>query len=42
MCEFYSFLTDDKGNRYAMGHKERQMILKGDLNLRADSHSSVA
>jgi hypothetical protein len=26
MCRFYSFLTDKKGNRYAMGHDIRLKI----------------
>ena len=42
MCNFYSFLTDEKGNRYAMGKEIRQKIRNGESNLRADSHASIA
>ena len=42
MCNFYSFLTDDHGVRYAMGHKIRLDIRSGKSNLREDSHASIA
>ena len=42
MCNFYSFLTDEKGNRYAMGHKIRLDIRSGKSDLREDSHASIA
>ena len=42
MCKFYSFLTDEKGNRYAMGHQIRLDIRSGKSNLREDSHASIA
>ena len=42
MCNFYSFLTDEKGNRYAMGHQIRLDIRSGKSNLREDSHASIA
>ena len=42
MCNFYSFLTDEKGNRYAMGHQIRIDIRSGKSNLREDSHASIA
>ena len=42
MCKFYSFLTDEKGNRYAMGHQIRVDIRSGKSNLREDSHASIA
>ena len=42
MCNFYSFLTDEKGNRYAMGHQIRLDIRSGKSDLREDSHASIA
>ena len=42
MCNFYSFLTDEKGVRYAMGHKIRLDIRSGKSDLREDSHASIA
>jgi hypothetical protein len=42
MCNFYSFLTDKKGNRYAMGHDIRVKIRNGESDLREDSHASIA
>ena len=42
MCRFYSFLTDEKGNRYAMNHQARLDIRNGKSDLRADSHASIA
>ena len=42
MCNFYSFLTDEKGNRYAMGHQIRVDIRSGKSDLREDSHASIA
>ena len=42
MCEFYSFLTDGKGNRYAMNHDIRVKIRNNESNLREDSHASIA
>ena len=42
MCNFYSFLTDEKGNKYAMGHDIRVKIRNGESNLREDSHASIA
>lgn len=42
MCRFYSFLTDEKGNRYAMGHDIRVKIRNRESDLREDSHASIA
>jgi len=42
MCRFYSFLTDEKGNRYAMNHQVRLDIRNGKSNLREDSHASIS
>ena len=42
MCRFYSFLTDEKGNRYGMNHQARLDIKNGKSDLRADSHASIA
>ena len=42
MCEFYSFLTDEKGNRYAMNHQSRLDIRNDKSDLREDSHASIA
>ena len=42
MCRFYSFLTDEKGNRYAMNHQIRLDIRSGKSDLREDSHASIA
>ena len=42
MCEFYSFLTDEKGNRYGMNHQARLDIRSGKSCLREDSHASIA
>ena len=42
MCRFYSFLTDEKGNRYGMDHQVRFDIRNGKSDLRADSHASIA
>ena len=42
MCRFYSFLTDEKGNRYAMDRQVRFDIRNGKSDLRADSHASIA
>ena len=42
MCNFYSFLTDEKGVRYAMDHKIRLDIRSGKSDLREDSHASIA
>ena len=42
MCKFFSFLTDGKGNMFYIDHAMREKILKGESNLRADSHASIA
>ena len=42
MCRFYSFLTDKKGNRYAMNNQIRLDIRSGKSDLREDSHTSIA
>ena len=42
MCRFYSFLTDEKGNRYGMNHQVRLDIRSGKSDLREDSHTSVS
>ena len=42
MCRFYSFLTDEKGNRYTMNHQIRLDIKSGKSDLREDSHASIA
>ena len=42
MCRFYSFLTDEKGNRYAMNHQIRLDIRSGKSDFREDSHASIA
>lgn len=42
MCRFYSFLTDEKGNRYAMNHQIRLDIRNDKSDLREDSHASIA
>jgi len=42
MCDFYGFLTDKKGNRYAFTKEMREDVLSGKSNLRTDSHASIA
>ena len=42
MCRFYSFLTDEKRNRYGMDHQIRLDIWSGKSDLREDSHASIA
>ena len=42
MCRFYSFLTDEKRNRYGMDYQARLDIRSGKSNLREDSHASIA
>jgi len=42
MCDFYSFLTDKRGNRYAFTREMREGSLSKRSNLRIDSHASIA
>jgi hypothetical protein len=41
MCQFFSFVTDIKGNRYYFNQEQRNTICKK-LSYESDSHTSIA
>jgi hypothetical protein len=41
MCQFFSFVTDDKGNKYYFNYEQRKTVCK-DNSYEPDSHTSIA
>ncbi len=41
MCQFFSTVSDGKGNMYYFDYEIRKRIINGELNYKTDSHSSI-
>ena len=41
MCQFFSTVSDGKGNMYYFDYEIRKRIINGELNYETDSHSSI-